>query len=133
MRRGQPSGFTLIEVLGVMAIVALLAALLLGLAAHAQQTAARKKAIAELAQLEGFITDFRMKYGQVPIHRHALANALRAENHRLAGLHDPWGPQYYYVRSSPMTFYLWSRGGQRDFTPGDDDRSLYIGHPDPRF
>ena len=41
MKRTAQAGFTLIEVLTVIAIIALLAALILGLAGNAQKTAAR--------------------------------------------------------------------------------------------
>jgi len=128
-KRAGNRAFTLIEVLVVIAIIALLAALILGLANNAQKSAARSKAEAEVAQLQSFVTDYQMKYGQVPAHRGALMDALSAANHSLSSLKDPWGPQYFYFRSSPVTFYLWSRGGQTDLTPKDDNPAMLIGNP----
>jgi len=124
MKRSICAGFTLVEVLTVIAIIALLAALILGLVSNAQKTAARKKAAAEITQLESFITAYQMQYGQVPQTRSELSGVLQAANHPLAGLLDPWGKDYEYEASSKETFYLWSTGG----APGVPDS--YIGtHP----
>lgn len=117
-------GFTLVEVLTVIAIIALLAALILGLAGNAQKKAARSRAEAEISQLESFITDYQMKYGQVPQSFAALSNALRQAGHALTNLTDPWGLPYNYTNSSKATFYLWSLGGALNF-----NREMAIGNP----
>ena len=128
MKRTNRSGFTLVELLTVIAIIALLAALILGLAGNAQKTAARKRAAAEITQLESFITDYQMKYGQVPTGIAALSNALKAAKHSLTNLTDPWGATYFYTNSSAVTFYLWSKGGD---VAVPADRAVWIGNPDP--
>ena len=128
MKRALRSGFTLVELLTVIAIIALLAALILGLAGNAQKSAARNKAEAEITQLESFITDYQMKYGQVPLHTLALSNALAEAKHSLTNLADPWGEPYIYSNSSKVTFYLWSRGG--DLAPFTN-RAIWIGNPAP--
>ena len=128
MKSSRASGFTLVEILVVIAIIALLAGLILGLAGNAQKTAARTRAEAELADLESFLTDCQMEYGQLPRDRGELMNMLETQNHPLAGLEDPWGPQYFYFRTSPVTFCLWSRGGQTDSTPHNDNPELCIGN-----
>jgi len=133
MKQCRKKGFTLIEVLVVIAIIALLSGLILGLASQAQKSAARSQTEAELAQLESFVTDYQMKYGRVPFKKMALTVALASANHPLADFRDPWGAPYFYVSSSPVTFYLWSVGDQPNRIPGDDDRSLFIGNPDPSF
>ena len=76
MKRALRSGFTLVELLTVIAIIALLAALILGLAGNAQKSAARNKAEAEITQLESFITDYQMKYGQVPLTVNARSSSV---------------------------------------------------------
>jgi prepilin-type N-terminal cleavage/methylation domain-containing protein len=126
MKRTNRSGFTLVEVLTVIAIIALLAALILGLAGNAQKKAARTKAESEIAQLQSFVTDYQMQYGQAPTNVAALSNALKAANHALVSLTDPWGAAYQYERSSPATFYLWSKGGATNVNPAQ-----YIGNPKP--
>ena len=123
MKRAGRAGFTLVEVLTVIAIIALLAALILGLAGNAQKKAARTKAEAEITQLESFITDYQMKYGQVPPSIAALSNALKTANHSLTNLVDPWGMPYVYSNSSKVTFYLYSKGGD-----ATGNRATWIGN-----
>jgi general secretion pathway protein G len=134
MKKSKRAGFTLVELLTVIAIIALLAALILGLASNAQKKAARSRAEAEVGQLESFVTDYQMKYGQVPVDEPALVAALVAANHALTNQTsavdmplDPWGMTYRYVPSSRVTFYLWSLGG--DLTGGTP--ALWIGNPEP--
>ena len=122
MKRVNRAGFTLVEVLTVIAIIALLAALILGLAGNAQKKAARTKAEAEVTQLESFVTDYQTKYGQVP-DIDGLKGALAAANHSNSNFMDPWGMSYGYSNSSKVTFYLWSMGGDTTGT----NRQLWIG------
>ncbi len=126
MKRMERAGFTLVEVLTVIAIIALLAALILGLAGNAQKKAARDKAEVEISQLGGFLTDYQMKYGRVPQSKDALKDALADANHSLSNLLDPWGVEYEYEPSSDVTFYLWSTGGSTN-----DNREMFIGDPEP--
>ena len=128
MKRTQQAGFTLVELLTVIAIIALLAALILGLAGNAQKSAARNKAEAEIEQLSVFITDYQMNYGQVPPSYGALSNALMESKHALTNLLDPWGMSYKYTNSSKATFYLWSYGG--DLAPYTN-KAIWIGNPAP--
>ena len=125
MKRTKQAGFTLVELLTVIAIIALLAALILGLAGNAQKSAARNKAEAEIEQLSAFVTDYQMKYGQVPPTFAALSNALTESKHALTNLLDPWGMSYVYSNSSKATFYLWSYGG--DLTPYTN-KAIWIGN-----
>ena len=129
MKRMQQAGFTLVELLTVIAIIALLAALILGLAGNAQKSAARNKAEAEIEQLSVFVTDYQMKYGQVPPSYLALSNSLVEANHSLTNLQDPWGMSYKYTNSSKATFYLWSLGGDMSTPP--TNRAIWIGNPAP--
>ena len=123
MIQNKRFGFTLVEVLTVIAIIALLAALILGLAGNAQKKAARTKAEAEVTQLGSFVTDYQTKYGQVPPSSNDLKKALAAANHPSSNFLDPWGTSYGYSNSSKVTFYLWSQGGDTTGT----NRQLWIG------
>ena len=133
MRNTNRFGFTLVEVLTVIAIIALLAALILGLAGNAQKKAARSQAEAEVTQLESFVTNYQMKYGQVPgkvntEDNAALKAALKDANHSLTNYTDPWGEEYHYFKSSKVTFYLWSHGGDSKKT----NTAVWIGNPKPK-
>ena len=109
--RGRNDGFTLVELMTVIAIMALLSALVLGLAGNAQKTAARKRASSEVEQLSSFVTDYLAEYGRVPSSPEALSNALAEANHSLSNMVDPWGMTYVYSNTSKQTFYLYSYGG----------------------
>lgn len=132
----QIRGFTLIELLAVIAIVALLAALILGLAGNAQRTSARKRAEAEINQLQSFVDSYRTQYGKVPgnpananeaQHLAALSNALSEASHSLTNLLDPWDNPYHYFAASKQTCYIWSTAGDQDGT----NRVAWIGNPRP--
>ena len=112
MSKEFKGGFTLVELMTVIAIIALLSALILGLAGNAQKTAARKKAAAEVEQLSGFVTEYQTQYGQVPSLK-ALKAALEDADHPLKDMEDPWGDTYVYTNTSKATFYLYSYGGAK--------------------
>ncbi len=128
MKRERQAGFTLVELLTVIAIIALLTALVLGLAGVAQKTAARKKAESEVAQLTTVITDYQMQYGQVPADTEALTNYLVIISHPLTNMIDPWGMSYAYSNISRQLYYLGSYGGDLDKT----NKGVFIGNPPPK-
>lgn len=136
------AGFTLVEILTSVAIMALLAAVILGLASHAQRTAGRRKAEAEITELKSFITDYQVRNGQVPKDMTSLSNALKSaatdvnyalklNTHSLTNLLDPWSEPYEYERSeySTVIYYVWSYAGEKK----DDmsKRDSWIGNPPP--
>ena len=127
MNRTSRAGFTLVEILTVIAIIALLSALIMGLAGLAQKKAARSKAEAEITQLESFISDYQAKYGQVPGSTNLLKSALASAQHSLSNMVDPWGETYVYTNTSKATFYLYSKGGGTNA----NDKSMWIGNYPP--
>lgn len=134
-RMKKTGGFTLVELLAVVAIIGILSALVVGLAGSAQRNAGRKRAEAEIGQLESFVTDYRTKYGKVPGKaggtekdcRAALSNALVEASHSLTNMMDPWDEPYRYRATSKNTFYLWSTAGDT----GGTNRPAWIGNADP--
>ena len=133
----KTGGFTLVELLAVVAIIGILSALVVGLAGSAQRNAGRKRAEAEIGQLESFVTDYKTKYGKVPGKvggtekecRAALSNALVEASHSLTNMMDPWDEPYRYRATSKNTFYLWSTAGDT----GGTNRPAWIGNADPKW
>ncbi|MBR4188931.1 MAG: prepilin-type N-terminal cleavage/methylation domain-containing protein [Kiritimatiellae bacterium] len=123
--RGRKDGFTLVELMTVIAIMALLSALVLGLAGNAQKSAARKRAESETEQLASFVTEYLSEYGRVPSSPEALSNALVEANHHLTNMLDPWGMTYVYSNTSKQTFYLYSYGGS------ETNPAVWIGQNKP--
>ena len=133
------AGFTLIEILTAVAIIALLSALIVGMAEHAQRSSARKKAEAQIATLEGFISDYRSERGVIPAGSSqaedatALKKALKDASHSLSDFSDPWKDDYQYWRvstDSRNVYYLWSFGGDDTKT----NNILWIGKfPPPPY
>jgi prepilin-type N-terminal cleavage/methylation domain-containing protein len=143
------AGFTLVEMLAVIALIAVLSGTVLGLAVGAHERAAVARAKAELAVLAQSVEAWRSQYGDYPAPavpaefyealtgRRGPQNgvldppgrtfietgrfALRAPDGTSAGnvLLDPWGQPYHYVRFSRQL------GG--NLTPG---YVLFSGGPD---
>lgn len=135
--RARSSGFTLVELLGVMAIIAILAGLVLGVSGYATRKADVSKAQAELQQIMSGLTEYQVRHGQFPsinvtneIH---LAEALwknlsnpylvmdgwtdSSTNYPLV---DPWGNYYHYDRESRFKVRLYSRGPDGKANTDDD-------------
>lgn len=141
IRRFSQPGFTLIEVLVVIAVVAILAAITLGISSGARDKAAQDRARSELAVLSTALERYRAVYGaypQVEQNDTTLYQALsgprtptgatddRAPFITLAGLVlsegedaivDPWGQPYEYV---PFTNGV--RRGFRLYSIGRDGK-----------
>lgn len=66
MVRGKDSGFTLLEMLLVMSVVAALGAVIINAGSGAQQAAQRRKATAEIHAIETAVEQYRHDNGQVP-------------------------------------------------------------------
>lgn len=66
MIRNAKSGFTLLEMLLVMSVVAALGALVINASSGAQQAAARRRAEAEVRAIETAVEQYRHDNGQVP-------------------------------------------------------------------
>lgn len=66
MTRGGSSGFTLLEMLLVMSVVAALGALIINAGSGAQQAAQRRKAVAEIHAMETAVEQYKHDNGQPP-------------------------------------------------------------------
>ncbi len=139
VRQSRPGGFTLIELMTVMAIIAVLAALTIGGAKYAVRKGAENRAKAEIHALETALEDFKADKGFYPpqpmdppppgnstVLYDALAGTTGGKPYfnfkpdqlqTVAGkkrIIDPFGHEYNYLTGptahNRVTFDLWSSG-----------------------
>lgn len=122
-------GFTLIEMLAVVAIILILSSLVLGVGKYAKNKAARSKAEAQLARFEAGCHRYM---GDKAIYPPSLSSdGTYFPDYSGAGTLDPWGNLWLYrVMDGSRQFVIGSFGP--DMKPGvanyDDDR-YDLNHP----
>lgn len=111
LRRAR--GFTLMEMMMVILIMALLAGLILGITGLVSRKAAEARAISTMQQIQKALEEYRLKEGSYPT---ALTAQIQAEltnlnvNLSLADFTDPWGRPYAYTNLGRFQYRLWSWG-----------------------
>jgi general secretion pathway protein G len=137
-RKAVRSGFTIVELLAVISVMAILAAMILGGAGYMQRKAAEARAKADLEQIKNVLEECRIEKGSYPtnssfigeIRNTALAdiltNTLKRAKRDLQ-LTDPWGRGYVYTNARPYSFELRSDGPKSGFS--GDDLSNRMGTP----
>jgi type II secretion system protein G len=129
--RNPKSAFTLVELMTVIAIIAILAGLILGVSGYATGKADRSRAIAEMEKIKGGLEEYRLQYGEYPTNgpgamtgasfislRNQLTNTMQNTVTDLNFV-DPWGNGYYYSRPSKFVYTLSSWGP--DLTDTNDN------------
>jgi len=122
-------GFTLLELLLVMAIILILTGMIVGVGIFANQAVTRSRARAEIQELHNALQKFRIETGAYPNALAAVTNSLpqaiqtRLNRRSTSEILDPWKTPYVYTfdAQNPEAYVLYSRGAKTnvDFTADD--------------
>jgi len=94
-RQGNAAGFTLVEMIGVLAVIGVLAALGVTSSRSALERGRNAQAIAEILELDVLLKEYRATYDSIPLKLAAVGRK---------GSKDPWGRNYVYERMAELTF-----------------------------
>ncbi|GAB3014238.1 type II secretion system major pseudopilin GspG [Bowmanella dokdonensis] len=132
IRAMKQSGFSLIEVMVVLLIIGMMAALVAPAILGNQETAQLKKAAIDIQQLESAIQMYKVRTNLLPTTDQGLEALVNAptldpvpRNFPAEGFinrlpQDPWGNPYYLLSPGEMgTFDVFSAGP--DMQPGTED------------
>jgi type II secretion system protein G len=125
-------GFTLVEILAVMAIIAILAGIALGVAKLAATRGERARAVSDIHQIKELLEQFKLDKNRYPLNAAGsvtdiLINVTDADMHSLTNdkpevnLIDPWGRPYQYWLTTPFAYALYSLGPDPSPTNSTDD------------
>jgi len=113
---GSRLGFTLLELIVVVAILAVLAGLGAGGYRLARRSAKEGRARAEIELLRTALEEYRVEYGRYPeqVSAAGFSNigelpALR-NLFEITALEDPWGRPYQYQSTNRFLYRIWSEG-----------------------
>jgi len=125
-------GFTLVELLVAMAIIAILAGLVLRIAAGVQDSANRKRAINEMAALTTALEGYKAEYGDYPLGDNANGESVPRENsflrHALSGATNDVAMEVNPNRKVFMDFQK-NMGNKED--PSDIDQPVLDPYGEP--
>lgn len=137
--RRRQSGFTLIEVMVVVAILAILAAVVVPRVMDEPAKARRAKVQQDIRAIESALDLYKLDNYRYPTTEQGLealvsppASGPEAENYKEGGYlrklpEDPWGNPYRYIRPGEHgEFDIYSLGA--DGAPGGSDENADIGN-----
>lgn len=115
------NGFTLLEMMVVVAVITILMCIVLGVSGLATKKSAIARATAEIEQLKNGLENLRVKQGSYPSYTGrldaavavaaTLRTALSNNNPKIDLVWtDPWGAGYQYVSQGRFVYKLWSDG-----------------------
>ncbi|MGA0334381.1 MAG: type II secretion system protein GspG [Kiritimatiellia bacterium] len=123
-------GFSLVELLVVMAVIAILMGIVIGVSGSIQRKAAEAKARAEIADLMNELEVYKSDMGTYPSSLGDLVNWYQTEKYKvdfdLTDLNgttpvDPWGNPYEYPASGvkEFTYFIGSKGPDKNLAADD--------------
>jgi general secretion pathway protein G len=129
-RAAQDGGYTLMELLVVLAILGLLTAIATPYVLHYLETAKVKTARTEIANIGAGLDMFKADVGRYPTSQEGLEALLKAppdaENwdgpyiKKLDSFNDPWGRPYKYQSPGQHSEYdIYSYGPNKQAEPGE--------------
>jgi general secretion pathway protein G len=122
---GAKQGFTLLELLVVMAIIAILAGLGAKGYSLARRQAKEGQAKADIEKLRTALNEYRVEFGRYPQQQYPAELSRLVEINDLTNLVedieliDPWGNPYQYVCTNRFLYSIWSEG--QDTETGKDN------------
>jgi general secretion pathway protein G len=131
-KRRRPSGFTLMEVLLVLAILVILGSLVVFNFARVQQRSYEDSALNQINALKGPLQMYRLDIGEYPTTSQGLqslnqvpADITNSQKWRGPYLDgevplDPWGNPYQYELAAPGTYRIWCWGPDGQNATEDD-------------
>lgn len=114
------SGFTLVELLAVIMIMAVLGGIVLGIAGYASRRADDSRARAELQLLRNALEEYRLDQGAYPSGDIDTIGGWEDElgpyTNQFADISfmDPWGEPYQFIHQGRFSFDLYSMGPTGD-------------------
>ena len=112
----KKNGFTLVELLAVIAVIILLAGLVTGLSGLAASKSATAKAEAELERIKLALEEYRSEKGSYPT---GIGGALTNYGENIV-IEDPWGNDYRYDQVARFEYRLRSIGPDGEADTDDD-------------